>query len=73
MLKRWVILAIGYFMVVGCHVLAMTKGWGLEPKSYWWIVLAGVLGPIFIRAFAEAWVDSKPQVYVQEMQDEEEE
>lgn len=68
MLKRWGILLLGYAMVVGFYVLAMTKGWGLRPAHWGWIVGAGVFGPLFVRAFAEAWVDSKPKIIVEEIE-----
>ena len=68
MLKRFGVLLIGYTMVVGFYVLGMTKGWGLTPVSWPWIVGAGVLGPVFIRAFADAWVETRPKIAVEEIE-----
>lgn len=46
-------------LMVGLSVLVMINGWGLEPKSWWWIIGGGLFGNAFLRVMADAVVDSK--------------
>jgi hypothetical protein len=45
-LRSILILVFGICFAVACSVLNLVKGWGLEPKSWGWILIGGVLGPI---------------------------
>ena len=49
-LRRFLVACFGIFLVVGLSILVMIKGWGLEPKSWWWIIGVGVFGSIFAHA-----------------------
>jgi hypothetical protein len=33
-----------WFATVAMSVCTMIYGWGLEPKSWWWIIGAGIFG-----------------------------
>jgi RsiW-degrading membrane proteinase PrsW (M82 family) len=35
---------------IGCGVLSMIYGWGLTPKSWWWIIGFNLIG-MFIGQF----------------------
>ena len=39
---------------VGLSVLVSECGWGLQPKSWWWIIGGGVFGQTLFR-----WVTDK--------------
>ena len=36
-------------LTIVLSILVMIYGWGLEPKSWWWIIGGGVFGMTFIR------------------------
>ena len=38
------IIAFGFCITVGLNILVMIHGWGVEPKSYFWIIIIGVIG-----------------------------
>jgi hypothetical protein len=40
-------------LLIGLSVLVMMFGWGLEPKSWWWIIGAGIFGNTALRALAQ--------------------
>jgi hypothetical protein len=38
--------------IVGLQVSVMIFGWGLQPKSWWWIVGGGIFGATALRVLA---------------------
>jgi len=38
---------------VGLQVLVLMYGWGLTPRSWWWILGGGIVGTIVVRAIGE--------------------
>jgi len=44
-------------LTIGCEILAMIKGWGLEPKSWWWIIGVGFFVTVGIRILLQKLVD----------------
>jgi len=46
-LIRLLIASLGCIIAIALSVLVMIKGWGLEPKSWWWIIGVGVFTRIF--------------------------
>jgi ABC-type transport system involved in multi-copper enzyme maturation permease subunit len=45
-----------WFLSVGLSILIMIHGWGLTPKSYWWIIGAGILGHSVLTGLMQAVV-----------------
>ena len=37
-------------MLIGLSILVMIHGWGLEPKSWWWILGVGIGVQVILRA-----------------------
>lgn len=48
--RRLVIIILGLATSIAASVLVMTQGWGLEPKSWGWILGVGFFGQIFAHA-----------------------
>ena len=46
-LRRLIVTMFGLFMAVIFSILVMIYGWGLEPKSWWWIIGIGFFGQLF--------------------------
>lgn len=48
-------------LLVGTQVIVMIFGWGLQPKSWWWIIGVGVFVNTVWRALADKLEkDDKP-------------
>lgn len=45
--------------VVGLSILVMIYGWGLEPKSWWWIIGGGVIGQVFLKVIGDKVLKSE--------------
>ena len=41
-------------IVVGLQILVMIFGWGLHPKSWWWVIGVGIFGSTAVRALIDA-------------------
>lgn len=48
-LRGLAIVALSSLLHIGMTVLAMVKGWGLEPVSWHWIIGAGFFGVLFSK------------------------
>ena len=42
---------------VALMILVMINGWGLQPKSWAWIIGAGVVGQVFVRLLLDVAKD----------------
>lgn len=40
-------------LIVLISILTMIYGWGLTPKSWWWIIGCGFFAALFIRLVAD--------------------
>ena len=53
-LRRFLVSVTGIAISIGVSVLVMIHGWGLDPKSWWWIVgvyfFGHLLGQLFVKA-----------------------
>uniref|UniRef100_A0A6M3IS46 Uncharacterized protein n=1 Tax=viral metagenome TaxID=1070528 RepID=A0A6M3IS46_9ZZZZ len=58
-LRKLVIVIFGLCIAVGLSILVMIKGWGLEPKSWWWIIGVGIFGQIFAQLIVKLGITSK--------------
>ena len=45
-LRKFLVFIFGVCLAVALSILVMIHGWGLEPKSWWWIIGIGVFGQI---------------------------
>ena len=52
-LRRFIIILAGLALAIGTSILVMVKGWGLEPRSWWWIIGASLLGHLVAQLFIE--------------------
>jgi hypothetical protein len=41
-------------LTVGMSCLAMIYGWGLQPRSWWWIIGVGIVLNLVIRMVSDA-------------------
>lgn len=48
-LRKLVVVIFGVAVSITLSILVMIHGWGLEPKSYWWIIGIGFGGQIFAQ------------------------
>ena len=48
-LQRFVTVVFGLCLAVVLSILVMIKGWGLEPKSYFWIIGVNIVGAIIAQ------------------------
>ena len=46
-LQSFLIILFGLIIAVSASILTMIYGWGLTPKSWWWIIGMGIFGPLF--------------------------
>lgn len=44
---------VGVAIGITFNVLVMINGWGLQPKSWWWILGLSMLGYIVAQVFIE--------------------
>jgi len=49
MLAKVLSVIFGFIICMIVGILVMMYGWGLEPKSYWWIIGGGVFVQIIIK------------------------
>lgn len=47
------LMLIGLTGLVCLNIMVMIHGWGLEPKSWWWIIGASVVGGAVSQVFIE--------------------
>jgi RsiW-degrading membrane proteinase PrsW (M82 family) len=45
-LRRFMLMVFGVCLSILVSILVMIKGWGLEPKSWWWIIGVYIVGNI---------------------------
>jgi hypothetical protein len=43
-LRRFIVTIAGLCLSIVISILVMINGWGLEPKSYWWIIGVSLIG-----------------------------
>lgn len=48
-LRKFLVSCFGLVLALGLSVLVMMKGWGLEPKNWWWIIGVGFFGQILAQ------------------------
>ena len=48
-----------FAVLVGMSILTMIYGWGLEPKSWWWIIGVGVFGQVFMKVIGNKVFNEK--------------
>ena len=48
-LRGFLVQLFGVFFAMAVGILIMIKGWGLEPKSWWWIIVIGFFGHLIAQ------------------------
>ena len=48
-LRKLLVGVLGLAVAITASILCMIKGWGIEPKSWWWIIGCG----FFVQVFAQ--------------------
>lgn len=48
-IRKLVTVIFGLVVGVGTSILTMIYGWGLEPKSWFWIIFVSLFGHIFAQ------------------------
>jgi len=43
-LKNVILVLVGAALAITVSILVMINGWGLEPKSWWWIIGVNTIG-----------------------------
>ena len=44
--RKLIVSIFGIVIATATSILVLIKGWGLEPKSWWWIIGVALLGHI---------------------------
>ena len=57
-LRKFLVTCFGLSLGIVITVLVMINGWGLEPKSWWWIIGAGFFGHLFAIIIAQIGITS---------------
>lgn len=52
-IRSFLITIFALIVGMGTSVLVMTRGWGMEPKSWWWILGGSFIGHILAQVFFE--------------------
>lgn len=51
---NYLLAALAFLIVcVSLNILVMMYGWGLQPKSWWWIIGVGIFINLFLRIIGE--------------------
>ena len=52
-IRKFIVMMFGMSIGVGTSVAVGIKGWGLEPKSWWWIIGVYLIGQFIGLVFVE--------------------
>lgn len=53
-MKSFMLAVAGLIIAIGMPILVLINGWGLEPKSWGWIIGASFFGQVLAQLFIEA-------------------
>jgi len=53
-LRKFLVAVLGLVVAVATTILVLMKGWGLEPKSWGWIIGVSLFGHLFSQLIFEA-------------------
>ena len=59
MFRRAMMVVFGLVLGIGLSIMVMIKGWGLEPKSWAWIIWISFFGQVFAQLLIRAAEPSK--------------
>jgi hypothetical protein len=51
--RKVIVVLVGLALGIGTSVVVCIKGWGLEPKSWGWIIGAYLIGQMMAHMFVE--------------------
>lgn len=52
-LRQVIVVLVGLALSIVTSILVCIKGWGLEPKSWWWIIGVYFVGQILAHMIVE--------------------
>ena len=58
-IRKFLLVITGLVMAMVTMILVMIYGWGLQPKSWWWIIGMNLLGNILSQLFILVSRDKK--------------
>ncbi len=58
-LRKFTVVLFGIVLTVLLTILVMIYGWGLTPKSWWWIIGIGFFGQILAQLIIRLGLTSK--------------
>ena len=58
-MKELIILIFGTIIGISLSITVMIYGWGLEPKSWWWIIGGGIFLRILVGIMETAGSEKK--------------
>jgi hypothetical protein len=53
MLSKFLAMVFVVLVAISIQIATMMLGWGLQPKSWWWIVGAGFFGNVMVKILAD--------------------
>ena len=58
-MNKFIALLFVVSVAVGLQVAVMIFGWGLSPKSWWWIIGIGLFGQAFMKMIGDKVLKSE--------------
>jgi hypothetical protein len=59
-IRKGITIIVGVGLSILLTILVMIYGWGLTPKSWWWIIGIGFFGQVFAQTIVRlGFIDSK--------------
>ena len=52
-LRKFLMASLGLVVGIVTMVMVMIKGWGIQPKSWWWIIGVYLIGSIVSAGLCE--------------------
>jgi RsiW-degrading membrane proteinase PrsW (M82 family) len=59
MLSKLFALLFVLSLTIGLQILSYIYGWGMQPRSWWWIIGVGIFGHAFSMMIAQKIVKEK--------------
>lgn len=53
MLSKFIAILVTLILLVACQIAVMIYGWGIQPKSWWWIIGVGFFVQLALSLIAE--------------------
>ena len=57
-IRKLIVALTGISLLILFSILVMIHGWGLSPKSYWWIIGVGTFGQLLALTITHLSMDN---------------